>query len=198
MKKRKLGYLGLFALCGVCFVGLTSMKAPSKAVEEEVIVEVVEEPKEEEDVKAKIENFVNTYLVPLLSGVSITSVVGMLVSVVFACLNRRTNKLIKQSNKETIELSMEILKNSTNLINELNESNSISKVTRDQFVENTTALSEKVAGLTDKTEELLKMKAILITLVEVQKELAKIDPKAITSGVSQAIEKLNEQIKSLE
>lgn len=158
-------------------------------------IEYVEE--QAEDWQDKLNEFKETYLAPLLGGVSITSVVSALISIVLAIINRKTNGKIKESNKETIDLSVSVLKSAANLIDEMKEFNSISEETRKQFKEATDNLLKNVVELSGKTEQMLKIKDCVNQLVLIEEKIASHSKELVASGVAEDIHKLIEDVNNI-
>lgn len=190
---------------------LNSFGEPSETVSEE------EQDKKDfiEEVNKKFNDLINTFVVPLISSVSIASLLSMGFSILFAIKNRGTNKKIKESNDNTqsvalkcVELandSQKLLVNSiqdlTKIVNEVKEiakeSKAINEETVKKFEEKMSQFEnsfEKVLNYADKLEAVEKC---VIMLVQLQCMLAKADPKAISSGVIEQIDMLNEQAKKL-
>lgn len=168
------------------------------------------DPTQEDDktigdkIKDEISNFKDTYLVPLLSGVSITSVLGAIFSLIMAILNRKNNK---KSNDEIIEsskqvanvaaLATKIIQVTMQIMDEIKNQNAIAENTRLEFQQSSKALFEEIATLTNKTEELQNLKPILATLATIDSKIALCSSEVIKNGLGTDIATLAEQIKSL-
>lgn len=151
---------------------------------------------ERELIENEIRQWWETYLLPVFSGVSIATILTALISIGVAVANRKNNKISKKGINETIKLVDGAIGGIALLIDELTTTNKISAETRKTFIETTTALNLKVAELTNKTEELMKLKEIVATLAEIQTQIAMANKEFVKSGIANEVSKLNEQIKS--
>lgn len=192
MKKKLLVLSTLFA--GVVF-GFVVAGTKPLAVKADDGIKTVEVNEEEQ---SSWEKFKDTFLVPILSGVSVTSIASMLISVVFAFLNRSTNKKIMGSNSETISIALKVIEQNAVLIEKMEESNKINQEAIDEFKKSTAQIIEKVSSLATTTENLLKIKDILIIYSEIETKLAMSNEIAVAKGISKDISDLNNKIKELE
>lgn len=155
-------------------------------------------------IKDEITNFKDTYLVPLLSGVSITSVLGAIFSLIMAIINRKCNQ---KSNSELIEsskqlasvatLATQIIQVTMQIMDEIKAQNLIAENTRLEFQKSSKILFNQIASLTHKTEELQGLKPILATLATIDSKIALCSSEVVKSGLGTDIALLAEQIKSL-
>lgn len=195
--KKIIGLSVLSLLFGVAIMTATAPAFSVARAEENQETEVVEENEEKKSWEETLKDFKDSYLVPILGSVSITSVVSLCVSIVCSVFNRKTNKLIKLSNADTISLCTNVVKSATALITEVHQGNAITDATKNMFLEQTNNLIERMELLAKKSEKVAEIKDVIACLVEVQNEIYKLDPKAITSGVSEKIAKLNDTVKQI-
>ena len=184
-------------------------------VSEEPVVEssepeaVVEQPVEEdkvtrEEIEQKITAFKDTYLVPLLSGVSITTIISCGLTILFAFKNRKTNTLIAKVNaitqeqaKKAIDCVKEIEDQANLLLEQAQMYKDLAFEMKDRAIEQSKVMLNQVNELKGEVEKLFEMKACMIMLINTQVELAKINPQVVSSGVVKQLEALNEQAKKL-
>lgn len=195
---------------------LTKLNSPHMEVHaEEVSSEVItsessqiEENQSQNNVgdkiKDEIADFKDTYLIPLLSGVSITSVLGALFSLLMAFLNRRSNKKsneeIIQSSKQVesvVELAASIIKTTSQIMEEIQKQNEIAESTRMDFQKSANELLVKISELTKETQDLQKLKPIMVSLASIDSKIALSNADVIKNGFGEDIARISEQIKSL-
>lgn len=171
----------------------------SEVLEEDTsdLEEVELEETDEITIKEWFQNQYDTLVVPIISGVTITSVMSALVSITFAIFNRKTNKKIKLSNEQLATLSLSILDSATKLITEIKNTNDLSVVTKDTFVNVTNSIIEQVAELSGKTENLIALKSSIYTLAELVCEIACSTKNMVANGTAENCKKLLEQIKDI-
>jgi len=158
-------------------------------------IEYVEDKGEEW--QEKFNNFKDTYLTPLLGGVSIASVLSAVISIVLAFINRKTNGKIKESNEKTINLSVNVLTAGSKLIEEMQKSKEISENTRKEFKEASDLLIKQIVELSGKTEEMLKLKSCVNQLVLIEQKITAHSKELVASGVAEDIAKLVNDIESI-
>lgn len=146
---------------------------------------------------SKINSFKDTYLVPLLSGVSLASILSAIMSLVIAYLNRKTNNKNKISIDNLIVSVTDIISNTTSLINELNKQNLISNNIKTAFEVSTSDLLKKIELLTDKAESIEAYKDVLISLSAIITNFISNNAECVKNGVARDVNKINEQIKQL-
>lgn len=154
--------------------------------------------------KDQVENAWNTYIVPLCSGLTVTTVLSFIFSAYCNFKNKKNNKEsannIQESNnniKEIINIVLDLIKNVSGLYKECQNYNKIANETRIAFETATNDLIKKIESQTSATENLMELKQILVLLAEIETKLAVNDPNAIKAGISEDIVILNEQIKNL-
>ena len=209
MKKKFLLLLPVIALMGMAImvkpVNFTIARA------EDGVSEVASEeaPSEEETnavdgVLAKgegaieeIKNFKDTFLVPLLSGVSIFSLVTTAISITLAVLNKKSNGQVRAK-------AMEIIEKATDVVNVANK---IKESAQAQY-EETKALALEVKGKAQeliesgkKTQEEVKrlynLKDSMVCLLEVEAKKLANEGNAVASGLAEDVNKLVNDLKDL-
>lgn len=191
---------------------LTSETITSSSSSEETTTEIgVENESEESGVKkdfTQLKETVlgawNSYIAPLLAGVSITSVISMLVSIVFTIKNRKTNKLnsavIASNDKdiaEVFKMYLEYQATNEKVLNELKESNEISEATRKEFEEKSKALLEKTNEVIESVDNLETLKEVMKDMATILLKIAENDTNLIKLGVTEDIVKLESHINEL-
>ena len=174
--------------------------------------EEVEVPAESESTIAKkVLEFKDTFLIPLLSGVSLSTILGMAVSAAFAFKNGRVVKVLKEANSQFERFANDKLQQAEQLINIANEQLEKAEEISNRMIEKaeeingrvenlilaTQSLVSNFESLATNTSKMLAIKECVVLLIEIQAELAKINPKAISSGIVEQLAFLEEQAKNL-
>jgi len=210
MKKKFLLLLPVIALMGMAImvkpVNFTIARA------EDGVSEVVSEetPSSEEETNAvdgvlakgegaieEIKNFKDTFLVPLLSGVSIFSLVTTAISITLAVLNKKSNGQVRAKAMEIIERATDVVNVAKNL-----------KETAQAQYEETKALALEVKGKAQeliesgkKTQEevkrLYELKDSMVCLLEVEAKKLANEGNAVASGLAEDVNKLVNDLKDL-
>lgn len=222
MKKKLLTLVAVIALLGLGSAKRNEAASVIYAEEgsslpptSEVVNE--EEPVDEEEGKVidKIANFRDTFLVPLLSGVSFTSLSAAIFSAFIAFKNRKTYKLLKLANEasnklaqESMEKAQAIAERATKIAENAatvlqiaankgeqiyNETNALVVATKEQSEQ----LYTEVKGLASDVAKMLTMRECMLMLINIQAELAKVNPKAVSEGVTKQIAQVQEEAKKM-
>lgn len=209
MGKKK---IGLLLSLGLLFgVGMTISHSSPIAVNAEEITESNNEEiqetiatETEETIKETITRYWDEFVAPLFVGVTGTSVVSAILSIAVAIINRKNNKTSKEEVKkshnevsEVVQLAAQMIANFEKILEAVEKQNSISKEMKESFIQSSNQLLEKVASLTDKTEDLMKLKQIIVTQAEINSKIALASREVVASGVGEDIKVLAEQIKQL-
>jgi predicted nuclease with TOPRIM domain len=155
-----------------------------------------------------IEQFKDTYLVPIFGGVSISSIIGTIVSMVITFVYR---KIVKDLKERMEKLSSEDQQKIDNVHNEIKytltklgeyielvkEEKTITAEARKELVAEVNKIADKIAELSNKTEQLAKLRTITTQLIKVIGAFVQTNKELVASGVGEEIEKLIEQAKSL-
>ena len=196
MKAKKILLLAIpmLALGGITAAAVLKEPEPIviKAEGEEAVAE--EQPQEE----SKIENFKNTYLVPLLSGVSVASVFSLAMSVGLSVYNSKVNKKTRTLIANCIDQTFSTLKMFNAIRQELEMANKLSEATTKSLDEAFRKLFDQLGLLEKATDKVEAVKEAIVLLGEMQKELAKLDKQAVSSGVTKKLVQLEAKLKELE
>lgn len=167
---------------------------------------VVEEPEEDvsKEIAAKLNVFKDTFLVPLVSGVSITNLISCAVAIIFAYKNRKTNENINNSNNKTQELSLKAIeaavalkKSAELLIEKVQNDSALTTEMKQDIFEQANFIRNNFDNFAKEVEKMLEIKTCVLMLIQVQAKLAETNPQAVSSGVMKQISELNEQAKKL-
>ena len=167
---------------------------------------VVEETKEEKDFNW--ETFKDTYLVPMFSGISISSILGTVVSLVIAFVYKKAVKELKakleSQNIDYREKALVIEEKVKATIEQVNTVLEFVKHERELTVEmketviaQTNAVVNKLAELTNTTEKLAEVKVIIAQLNEIIGKIAESNKELVANGTAEEINKLLEQLKNM-
>lgn len=162
--------------------------------------EIVEEEPVVDDWKDKVENWKNTYIVPLISSVSITSILTMLFSVAVAYLNRKTNTFIKEANDKTQEITVKALEK----VEEVKKlagvyiDKTIEVLEKaDQITNEVTKSIKKIKELTEKTENLIVLKQAVLSMCEGLSKIARASEELVKNGVAEELARIESEIKKI-
>lgn len=214
MKKKMLGImaLGLLAVgLGIGFsshsplLGVNAADSTSDTSTTEVVETSVSTT---EDDESFFWDAYNTYLVPILGTVSVVSIGSAVLSIAVMIFNRRANKKQNEENTQKIHDALVVVDNSVLILTALStsvktileavENGNISfEQAKKLFDDSTKSQLDAIAKLTIKTEEVIKLKPVIITLAEIQGKLALGSKEMVASGIGDSINKLVEQVKSL-
>lgn len=167
------------------------------------LTSVIDEPKEPQ-IKDTLSQYWDQFIAPLFVGVTGTSIISAIVSIAVAIINRKNNKANKnevtQSHNEVCavaSLASQMITDFRNILQTLESQNKISQEMKDNFINSSKQLLEKIAALTNKTEDLMKLKEIIITQTTINSKIALASKEVISSGLGEDIKLLSEQIKEL-
>lgn len=184
----------------------------SSEPEEEPVVEeeqpVVVEEGQEEAKESWVENKFNTFVVPLLSGVSITSVVSALVCILMTLLkNRSLDKKLLEVNKEAekrkaeaddvykkandklLEVT-EVLKLIREVSKDVAEDNALNREVKEYVKKSLSSMLSMIEENNKEVVKIEKIKSVLAILVQLEAKVAKQSSEVIKSGIIEDINKL--------
>lgn len=185
-------------LLAIPMLALTSSVTAVAMLEPQPIVVKAEEVAEEQPAEeSKFENFKNTYLVPLLSGVTVASVLSMALSIGLAVYNSKVNKKTRTLVKGCIEQILSTLKVLNALVSEFEQSNRLSKATLKLIDESFQKLLAQLSLLEKATKKTEELKEAVVLIGQMQKELAKVDRQAVSSGVAKTLVQLEAILKTI-
>lgn len=200
MKKKLL--VPIFAL-GLLAGGLalkpvaTPVHAEDEITEVAPAEELTTSEESEESVSDKISNFKDTYLVPLLSGVSITAVLSMGLTIVGFVLNRRFVHNRKEAEDTVLTKVLDLVGVFTKLLTEINQTNTLSKDTKVAFEDSCKQLLstlEVVKTLPAKVDKVVKTQVAIGQLLG---KITSLDQKFVSSGIAQDCQSIVSDIKEL-
>lgn len=158
----------------------------------------------EEGFTTKITEAWDTYIAPILTGVSITSIVSLIASIVFAILNHKNNNksklAIQQNRDEIVEIFQMYIKYkelSDKMLEELKNQNNLADDLRKEFSTKSTELIDKCNDVVNKTENLQSLKAVMIDLSTIISKVASSSDEMVAKGIASDVNKLEEHIRSL-
>ena len=206
---KTLSKIKLSIAMGLCVFGGVALTSTSKGMpvkaEEEVTsttetVATSEETSEtavvvSEEVETwteKLNTFKDTYLVPLLSGVSITSILSVIATFVFNVVKeKKLDKKLIESNTKLAEATA-ILATITKIYNDIAEDKKLNAETKQIISKTMNELVERFDVNNEKIAKVEKIEPILRLLVQLEVKIAKSSSDLIASG---AIEDINEITK---
>lgn len=200
MKKTKtilLLSLGLLFGVGVS----TACSYPVQVKAAEINEEIVDD---EHELKETLQKYWDEFIAPLFVGVTGTSIVSAILSIGIAIVNRKNNKASKEEVVKSHQNVNDVVLKATEMITSFNRilkaveaQNTISQEMKTEFINASNQLLEKIATLTNKTEDLMKLKQIIVTQATINSKIALASKEVVTSGVGEDIKSLAEQIKQL-
>ena len=161
-----------------------------------------------EDVKEEIsywKQLYNDFIVPLLGGVSISSIVAAAVTIAVSILKRKKDKaFIEKVDGRIAKLealtqqSLEVVELADRLINSFEKNSSEVSTYLSQFIEKADSLLLSISDLCGEVQDLQPIRGQLATLTEVQGKIASHTKELVGSGVAEDIKKLLADIKEVE
>ena len=202
MKKKNLIKCGVLAfgltLCGAGAISTVNTSVSARAVAEETeTTPVVEETttNEEENWKDKIIQFKDTILVPLLSGVSITSILSVVITIILNTIRgKKLDKKCIESEAKLAEATA-ILSTITKIYNDIADDKKINEETRTIIETQMTDLIEKINANNEKVAKIEKIEPILKLLVQLEIKLAKASSDVVASGAIKDVNEITKLIK---
>ena len=181
-----------------------SSEEESISSEEPASSEEQPQEKEGEKISEKLVAFRDTYLVPLVTGVSLTSVLSTVFSIAMAINAYKNKKTIIEENNKTRKQCLEMLVMAKQVVETANaltlsimDDKKVSEETKQAFMKQTKMINDSIDKLTQETEKVLQIKPCVIMLIQLMTDLAKVNPQAVSSGVLETIEQLNQQAKKM-
>lgn len=172
--------------------------------EEPATSEEQPQEKEGEKISEKLVAFRDTYLVPLVTGVSLTSVLSVVFSIVMAINSYKNKKsIIEENNKmrtqclEMLVMAKQVVETANALTLSIMDDKKVSEETKQAFMNQTKIINDSIDELTQETEKVLQIKPCVIMLIQLMTDLAKVNPQAVSSGILETIEQLNQQAKKM-
>lgn len=201
MKRKSLIKCGVLAfgltLCSVGTISSVSACVSTRAVAEETETIPAEEttPTEEESWKDKIVQFKDTILVPLLSGVSITSVLSIVITVVLNYIRgKKLDKKCIESEAKLAEATA-ILSTITKIYNDIADDKKINEETKAIIETQMNDLISKINSNNERVAKIEKIEPILKLLVQLEVKLAKASSDVVASGAIKDVNEIAKLIK---
>lgn len=189
-----LGGAGLASACVGTSTYATQDVLCVRAEGEEQSSEVTE-TQEIEEWKQKITEFKNTVLIPILGGVSITSVVSLVLTLVVNYIRgKKLDKKCVDSEAKLAEATA-ILATITKIYNDVAEDKKINEETKTIISTQMKDLVEKIDANTNVIEKINKIEPILKLLVQLETKLAKANSDVIASGAMKDVSEITKLIK---
>ena len=139
----------------------------------------------EESVSDKISNFKNTYLVPLLSGVSLFSILSFAMSIIGFISNRNYKRDRSSAEDNVLTKVLDLMGLFTKLLTEISNTNTLSKDTKAAFelaVKEFTKSLDELKSVPAKVDKVAKCE---VGLAQVLSKIAANDPKLISCGIAE-------------
>ena len=217
MKKKALFILPLVALFGVLAFAFkpvsyspafaegdeTSEVAPNQendnSQEEPNIVDEVIANGEAtiEETKTAIEKFKDTFLIPLLSGVSVFSILSTVISISMAVLNKRSNGKVREKAVEIIAQATDIVAKAITMKETAEKQYEETKALALDVKEKAQALIDSGKLLEEDVKRLYGIKDTIVALLEVEAKKLANEGNAVASGLAEDVNKLVEETKLL-
>jgi len=185
----------------------------SEVISSEIIVEedsssVAEEASSSPSTLVQIKNNIqeawDTYVAPLMTGVSITAMISLIVNVILGYLNHKNSKFSKENVAKSVEeisevykLYMEYKSSNEKIIEELKNQTTLSEETKTEFLNKSNALLNKCAEVINKTEKLESLKVVMTDLATIIAKLSLASKEMVKAGITEDVAKLEEHIKEL-
>lgn len=179
-------------------VVVDDLKGTFGQYEASVVDEVIATGKENiEKTKGVIEEFKNTFLVPLLSGVSIFSLLTTSISITLAVLNKRSNGKIREKMTEVVGKAIDIVDQAVEMKNKATQQFEETKRLANDLKEQGKVFAEQVKDTKEKVEKLYGLKDNMILLAEIEAKKLANEGNAVATGLAEDVNKLVEDTKKL-
>ena len=207
---------GALVLTSACFASAyasTSRGYVRVSAEGEETSEVVEQPQEEKE--SWVKKSFDTYVVPLLSGVSLTSIVSAVACIVTTIIkNKQLDKklltlqeednkrraeadAIYQSANEKLAEATEILQTVRETYRIILENDVINKETKKIVLEKLAFMSSELEKQSKDVKKVEKLQEVIGLLVQLQSKIALQTTEAVKSGVVDDVNKILQLVKSI-
>lgn len=212
MKKKALFILPLVALLGVLAFNVKPMNY-SVALAEENTSEVVasEETSSSNIVDGVIgqgetiiantrnaaEDLLYTYVIPLFSGVSLTSLIAMAVSITLAVVNKKSNGKIRKKMLDVVNTASNIILQAKNMREMAEKQYKETKELAKNVIEQVNELIDSGKLIEEDIKKMLGIKDIMVALLEIEAKQLANDGNAVASGLAEDVNKLVVDTKNL-
>ena len=200
MKKTKVLVAGLLAMAGIggMTASIASQSNSRMALAEEVEVaeeEVVEEEQPAEEVKENwLKNVWDTYLLPTIASVSITSIVTAAISIVLMLKNRKTQKNYEVKVGDILAMVLKMTDQMFIYISMLAERNSQVKELLDALQQEHELAQKQIALFEEQKVGYENLRKSVVGLLDLEVELASINPDFVKSGFAEQLVELKVQL----
>lgn len=157
----------------------------------------VEEETDDKTIEDKIEETWNTMLVPLLSGVSLTSIFSLVVSIILSIVNRKANQRSANQIGDVGSNALTVIACANKIVEEIKKQNIYSEQTKAELIKSMQELLLQLKELTNKTEDVIKLKEMIKTLGSIQLKIASTIPNVVVHGLGEDLFKLEGYLNNL-
>lgn len=157
----------------------------------------VEEETDDKTIEDKIEETWNTMLVPLLSGVSLTSIFSLVVSIILSIVNRKANQRSANQIGDVGSNALTVIACANKIVEEIKKQNIYSEQTKAELIKSMQELLLQLKELTNKTEDVIKLKEMIKTLGSIQLKIAFTIPNVVVHGLGEDLFKLEGYLNNL-
>lgn len=157
----------------------------------------VEEEIDDKTIEDKIEETWNTMLVPLLSGVSLTSIFSLVVSIILSIVNRKANQRSANQIGDVSSNALTVIACANKIVEEIKKQSIYSEQTKAELIKSMQELLLQLKELTNKTEDVIKLKEMIKTLGSIQLKIASTIPNVVVHGLGEDLFKLEGYLNNL-
>lgn len=211
MKKRKLLMVGLFAFFsfGLCaFASVNSMRTEPVIAEEvppeedddgELVIinstDIAQEAAEETTNKFK--KIWETYLLPAILSVNLSSIAAAVVSVAFAIKNHKNHKDYKKQVDFVVDVVLKLLEAITNYIQLLEARNAQTAELVSKLDDTIAVVNNLMLQIDKNNVHFEKLKQANLGLINIETEIVKNNPDYVKNGLSSKVVEIKDIILSL-
>ena len=148
-----------------------------------------------------INNFKDTYLTPLIGGVSIVAVLQSILSIAVAISNFKNNSKTKENMQEcktnvdnVTSLSTDLKASVEKIIDELKTQNQIASLNKQELKNATDKMLLEMERITNYTQDFSEVKESIKALASIIVKLALLEDDVIKSGIGEEIKQLEDFI----
>lgn len=151
----------------------------------------------EESVSDKISNFKDTYLVPLLSGVSIASLVSIFLSILGFVLNRKFKHERKESEDVVLGSVLNLISKFTELLTEISTTNALSKDTAKAFTTECDNLLKQFEFTKDIPTTMAKVAKCEVAIANIVSKIAAHSKDLVSCGIAEDCQAVVNELKGI-
>lgn len=145
-----------------------------------------------------------TYIEPLLTGVSLSTIVSTILTIFFAIKNKKLNVQNKELNtqvqsqvQETLKLIADFIEESKKILHSVTDQNDLVNNLSNSFASSVEEINKQLTTLYEATAKSEAVKNLLVIMSSIISKLANSSREALKIGISEDINKLADEAKKI-